>query len=638
MKLRNFMRLASLLLAAAALGVASVACNPAPLYDDYEVIDPGTLPENPLGEDYDPLEAYDKTVTVKVLGIDYDPIGNIPPTYNGAETGPANNAFNDVALSKLNIEIDYISVLSSANYETRLSMLIAANELPDMFVVNDATTFAMLRDNGLIEDMGTAFWYLNEKLRENFYLDELYYPGLETCMREGKLYAFPSIDNPNEAAQKLYIRKDWLDIVGKEIPASYEELIDVARAFRDNAEQIAAYSDGISAKDIIPIGITQELAAQGNNTASGFFNIFGAQPNAFFEKDGEVIDSNTSDEMKEALRELHGLYDEGVLAREFYTYTDAKVTNDIVAGKVGIISGMWHAASYPLQSSINNAYTPDAEWVSIELPPRNGTTSLPVVDSTRLGTYIVVRKGYEYPEAAAKLCNLFYDMFYSDDAQDKYGALATPEGGFFYSWVPIKLWYTPYSMDSYYRLNEVFDELWDSGFRIPEDTLSAMCSADYDWQTWYEEVSAGEYGSVFNKLWIRERDNGFKYGYPYMQAARSGKGTAEMNTAEKSGYGIYEQTINASGGYSYVSELSKGEKESRKNVFYGERTPAQQMYGEWLDSYMDQYFLGVITGENSLDNWDNFVKEYTDNGGGAVLHQVNQWYDAQQAKAEEAGQ
>lgn len=123
-----------------------------------------------------------------------------------------------------------------------------------------------------------------------------------------------------------------------------------------------------------------------------------------------------------------------------------------------------------------------------------------------------------------------------------------------------------------------------------------------------------------------------------MQAARSGKGTAEMNTAEKSGYGIYEQTINASGGYSYVSELSKGEKESRKNVFYGERTPAQQMYGEWLDSYMDQYFLGVITGENRLDNWDNFVKEYTDNGGGAVLHQVNQWYDAQQAKAEEAGQ
>ena len=634
MKIRKLMKPVALLLAVLSFGAAAVACNPAPIYDDYEVIDPGTLPENPLGEDYDPLEPYEDTVTIKVLGINYDRIGNVPPTYNGATSGPANNAFNDAALRYLNIELDYTSVLSSGNYETRLSMLIAANELPDMFVVNDATTFAMLRDSGLIEDLGTAFWYLNENLRENFFLDDLYYPGLETCMQEGKLYAFPSVNNPNESAQKLYIRKDWLDIVGKEIPTTYEELIDVARAFRDNAEAIASHSQGISASDIIPIGITQELAAQGNNTASGLFNIFGTQPNAFFEENGEIIDANTSDEMREALEALHGLYEEGLISREFYTATDAKVTNDIVAGKVGIMSGMWHAASYPLQSSVNNAYTPDAEWVSIELPPRNGEASLPVVNATSLGSYIVVRKGFEHPEAAAKLCNLFYDMFYSDDAQETYGSLATPEGGFFYSWVPIKLWYTPYSMDSYYRLEEVFEELWDAGFRISDETLAAMCEDNYDWQAWYEEVANGEYGEIFNKLWIRERDNGFKYGYPYMQAVRSGKGTADMNTAEKSGYGIYEQTINPSGGYSYVAELSTGEKQGKLNVFYGERTPAQQVYGEWLDSYMDQYFLGVITGERSLNDWDNFVREYTDNGGGAVLHQVNQWYDARQERTE----
>lgn len=632
MKIRSFTRPVALILAAMTLSVAAAACNPAPLYDDYEVIDPGTLPENPLGEDYDPLAPYEETVKIKVLGINYERIGNVPAIYNGATSGPSNNAFNDVALNRLNIELEYTSILSSGNYDSRLSLLISGNELPDMFVVNNATMFAMLRDNGLIEDLGTAFWYLNDELKENFYLNELYYPGLETCMQEGKLYAFPSIDNPNEAAQKLYIRKDWLEIVGKEIPTTYEEVIDVAKAFRDNADAIASHSEGITGKDIIPIGITQELAAQGNNTASGFFNIFGTQPNAFFEEDGKIIDANTSDEMKEALEELHNLYEEGLLAREFYTYADAKVTKDIVSGKVGIVSGMWHAASYPLQSSVNNAYTPDAEWVSIELPPRNGEASLPVVDSTRLGTYIVVRKGFEHPEAAAKLCNLFYDMFYSDDAQEKYGALATPEGGFFYSWVPIKLWYTPYSMDSYYRLNEVFDELWDAGFRIPDETLTAMCEENYDWQAWYEQVAGGEYGDIFNKLWIRERDNGFKYGYPYMQAVRNGKGTAEMNAVEKSGYGIYEQTINASGGYSYVAEISTGEKQSKRNVFYGERTPAQQVNGEWMDSYMDQYFLGVITGERSLSDWDKFVKEYNNNGGSEVLHQINQWYEARQSK------
>mgnify|MGYP002860038388 FL=1 len=173
MKIRKLMKPVALLLAVLSFGAAAVACNPAPIYDDYEVIDPGTLPENPLGEDYDPLEPYEDTVTIKVLGINYDRIGNVPPTYNGATSGPANNAFNDAALRYLNIELDYTSVLSSGNYETRLSMLIAANELPDMFVVNDATTFAMLRDSGLIEDLGTSFWYLNENLRVNFFIDDL---------------------------------------------------------------------------------------------------------------------------------------------------------------------------------------------------------------------------------------------------------------------------------------------------------------------------------------------------------------------------------------------------------------------------------------------------------------------------------
>ncbi len=636
MKLHKIIKPVAILLAALTLGASAAACGPVSIYEDYEVIDPGTLPENPLGDDYDPLEPYDETVTIHVLGINYDRIGNVPETYNGAASGPANNAFNDAALRYLNIELEYDAVLTSGNYDQRLEMLIASNELPDMFVVNDATTFARLRNNGLIEDLGTSFWYLNENLRENYYLDDLYYPGLETCMQEGKLYAFPSVNNPNESAQKLYIRKDWLDLVGKEVPTTYEKLIDVARAFRDNAATIAAASQGVAASEIIPIGITKELAAQGNNTASGLFNIFGTQPNAFFEKDGELIDANTSDEMKEALAELRKLYEEGLISKEFYTELDGNVTSDITAGKIGIVSGMWHAASYPLQSSVSNAYTPDAEWISIELPPKDGVQSLPVVDAANLGSYIVVRRGFEYPEAAAKLCNLFYDMFYSDEAQDKYGSLATPEGGFFYSWVPIKLWYTPYSMDSYYRLEEVFEELWDAGFRIPESTLTAMCEDNFDWQAWYAQMESGEYADIFNKLWIRERDNGFKYGYPYMQAVRNGKGTADMNSAEKNGYGIYEQTINPKGGYSYVAELSTGEKPSRVNAFYGERTPAQQTYGGWLDTYMDEFFLGVILGERSLDEWDNFVSTYNSNGGSAVLEQVNQWYDAHQAQSEAA--
>ena len=43
---------------------------------------------------------------------------------------------------------------------------------------------------------------------------------------------------------------------------------------------------------------------------------------------------------------------------------------------------------------------------------------------------------------------------------------------------------------------------------------------------------------------------------------------------------------------------------------------------------MKQYFLGVITGKNSLSEWDKFVKNYNNNGGAEVLHQIKQWYEA----------
>ncbi|MDE6274463.1 MAG: extracellular solute-binding protein, partial [Clostridiales bacterium] len=425
------------------------------------------------GVDYSPLKRYDETVTINVIGIEYDAIGDVPKTYNGKASGPRNNAFNDAALQYLNIKLNYVSTTSGENYETRLNTLIAANDVPDIFITSSDTTFENLRRTGLIADIAPTFWYLNDKMQE-FYLDEMYYPAIETCMQGGKLYAFPNVDNPNEAAQKIYIRKDWLDIVGKEIPSTYEALIDVARSFKEHATDIAATETGISAGEIVPIGITREIATKGNNTAQGFFNLFGAQPNWYFEKDGTVIDSNTSGEMKRALEELHKLYDEGLIDKEFYTDTDASVSNDIVAGKVGIVSGMWHAATYPLQSSVSNEYTPGAEWISIELPSVGGVKVAPVVDAMRMQNYTMVSSKCAHPEALAKLVNLFYDMFYSNTAQETYGSLATPEGGFFYSWVPAKVWYTPYSLQSYYRINEVFEELWQAGFRINGETLTQM--------------------------------------------------------------------------------------------------------------------------------------------------------------------
>lgn len=618
---------------ALALGTALSfgACAPESVIDPFVPISPGTLPAKQEGKDYSPYAPYEETVTVKVMGTDYSIIGEVPATYNGKKSGPANNAFNDAALKYLNIRLQYVTTTPGEKYEEKLNALIAAGEVPDVFRTSSATTLETLKQAGMLADLGDAFYYLNDEL-QGMYTDSVYKPYIESCMEDGALYAFPNVQNPYETAQKIYIRKDWLETCGKEIPATYEELVDVARAFRDNAAALAALG-GLQAKDIVPIAITKEIATVGNNTAQGFFNIFGTQPDAFFEKDGKLIDCNTSEETKNALAELKKLYDEDLLPKEFYTYTDSKVTNDIVAGKVGIVSGMWHASTYPLQESVSNEQTPSAEWTAIELPSYKGKAVLPVVERVTIQDYNCVSKSCEHPEALSKLCNLFYDMFYSDDAFEKYGTLCRPSGGFFYSWVPAKLWYTPYSIDSYKRVLGVFDELYEEGFRIPEETLTQMASAEFDWNGYYDEMLAGQYGGIFGRLFVRERDNGFKYGYPYMQALRAGRSNKDMTAFEKKGYGIWEQAISPDGGYAYVTELYEGSSEAVFNEFYGIKTPAQQNYGEYLNKTMKTYFLEVISGKKSLNDWEKYVNDYRKNGGDAVLSQVNDWYRAKQDEA-----
>ena len=251
-----------------------------------------------------------------------------------------------------------------------------------------------------------------------------------------------------------------------------------------------------------------------------------------------------------------------------------------------------------------------------------------MADRVLIEDYNCVRRGYEHPDVLAKLSNLFYDMFYNDQAYATYGSLCEPSGGFFYSWVPAKLWYTPYTTESYKRVQAVFNELYEAGFGISDAKLAEMADKNFDRKAYYEEILQGEYGEIFKKLRVRERDNGFRYGYPYMQALKAGKTSAEMSVLEKKGYGIYEQAISATGGDGYVTELAEGKKQAKYNEFYGVQTPAQQNYGEYLDSSMKKFYLQVITGGASISGWNDFVADYNKNGGEAVLKQVNQWYKA----------
>ncbi len=131
------------------------------------------------------------------------------------------------------IDIEWENVPTATQAE-RFSVVMASNDLPDMFWAMDINTANLVRYGSLgvfapIEEYIEKYAYNFQKI-----LDE--YPSVRGAitMADGHIYGLPNmIMGDNMRTNKMFMNPDWLKAVGKEMPANMEELVDVLRAFRD---------------------------------------------------------------------------------------------------------------------------------------------------------------------------------------------------------------------------------------------------------------------------------------------------------------------------------------------------------------------------------------------------------------------
>ena len=593
---------------------------------------------------YSTLEKYAEPVTIDVAVVNY-------PLEAGVKENltPQKNTFNAIAKEVLNIDLNYVVVAKTSNYESNLNLYIADNGLPDMFYVTNSAMYSELQKDGMLADLSDVFWYLNDELQEN-YLE--HFPELlPTCMEDGKLYSLPTITNQYATAQRLYLRKDWLEIVGKDVPKTMEEMYEVGLAFAQNKDKIAE-ATGIKSNRVIPFGMTKELTWSGSYSVEGFLNCYGTSINAYFEgEDGNLFYSNTSPEMKAALTMLRKMYGEGILDRDFATKTSDQVQANIKSGYVGMAFGEWWMAKDVLDDCIERV--PGSEWTWVDLPAPAGQTARPVVKTVNVSGYNLVSKDCKNPEAVARLINLFYDIYYSDDAQEKYGDRVLPSNGFYYQFVPIKLWDGIASVREYKRAQDVFNRLYDSGF----DPSKYVDAATYEVDGIMQKVSSTTkedfvvsvvdgvsyiinrevikainanptWKEAFYELRNREKTLHFVDGYPYFVAYKNGKKLSEMCAGEKAGWGIYHEMIDPNGGYAYVVDLTEKKVEAKYDCFYGASLSAMTDKLPYITTQTGTLFAQMIVGEMSIDEFEQkYVQNvFYNNGGDIVLEQVNEWY------------
>ncbi|SEA00713.1 putative aldouronate transport system substrate-binding protein [Oribacterium sp. KHPX15] len=233
--------------------------------------------------------------------------------------------FPDQAAAEAGINITWNTILNS-DWGDKKAVLLAGGNLPDAFVGSICFT-----ETDILTNAGT-FIALDD------YIDE-YMPNLKKIMEEdetmralatsadGHIYGLPSKKpcRPTVANQ-MFINKVWLDNLGLSVPTTYDEYVEVLRAFRDED----ANGNG-DPTDEIPFG-------QGYADSVMFFCLpFGTTIGAdstymMAVQDGKPVYLPITDNYKDGIKAMHECFEEGLIDPEIFTedtsMRDAKLMSE----------------------------------------------------------------------------------------------------------------------------------------------------------------------------------------------------------------------------------------------------------------------------------------------------------------------
>ena len=325
------------------------------------------------------------------------------------------NAYTRYLKNMLNIQNKNIYMETEDKYNEFINVMVKDQTLPDILVLSERQMLKELVENDLVEDLTDVY--------ENCATDrikEMYdsYGGqlLEACTFDGQLMAIPEtvIDH---GPRLLWLRKDWMDALGLEAPETLEDAFEIIEAFIRNRMGAGEGEE--------PIGLVCDTSLIGttssNYSVEPIFELFGAEPQKWIEKDGRIIYGSLTEETRQGLAQLRKLYEDGILDQNFALRTQNNIRDLVVDGRCGAFFGLWWAPNNPLMDQIEN--DPDEEWEPYYF---KSSKTVHTYASFRDNKYVVVRKGYEHPEIVMKIISVLFDYtrYEAKDADEVNGYFA----------------------------------------------------------------------------------------------------------------------------------------------------------------------------------------------------------------------
>lgn len=273
-------------------------------------------------------------------------------------------------LSDTGVVFDWQEIPQQGAQE-KVNLLINSGNYPDIFFGNVLTTATITQniDNGIfipVDDLVENYMPNLKRIFEEHpeYKAACTYP-------DGHMYGFPWIEEMYGLTLTpgvMYINTEWLEIVGKEMPTTLDEFVDVLRAFRD-----AGDLNGNGVADEYPFAASFDSKVPGSlgaNIAMNFFaGCFGRtntqenkQTDNLTVVDGKIVYTATNPAYRDAAMFFHQLYEEKLIDPDSFSpaVDGAPAFLKKLAGSEAVIGAMpmWNPDNSFTDADLRAKYQP----------------------------------------------------------------------------------------------------------------------------------------------------------------------------------------------------------------------------------------------------------------------------------------
>ena len=481
------------------------------------------------------------------------------------------NAYTRYIKSVINVQNVDAFEANDSQYDTNVSMAISMGSLPDIMVVSSQDEVEQLVGAGLIEDLTESYNNcISDRIRKMY---ESYGDSLKDMVTyDGKIMALPET-NITDGPNLVWLRKDWMDKLGLSEPHTIDDVVNIVKHFisedpGNNGEDASGKPNTVGLA--VDTDVTGECGYSSEFLLDIIFACFGAYPKQWImNDDGEIVYGSVTDEAKEALSYISGLYNQGVIDNDFLLRTSTNICELIENGLCGSFFGPWWAPNNPLANAVSR--NPDANWQPYLIATdSDGTTSYH--SQNPCYKYVVVRKGYEHPEIAAKMISVMFDKVRFDCTDSE-------------------------EFKNYYQLN------------VEPTARPLSINVDYN--------------------------NALSICYRNIDATISGrKNPDSLELLERSFYDACSEYIKNANKTStqwaaYMSRIKACSLIAQDNIkvvdsLYFKTTDTMKSHWWRLKAKEKEAYLKIISGEEDISYFDTFVKEWNEQGGQTITSEVSQ--------------